>query len=232
MAPSAGMSVDDPLRSFRHDVRSPLNSVLGFAILLEDELDGEQLESIRHIRRSAEQILALVDALGPTAVAGRTDAGHAHSAAAANESTPGSDRAMARMVEGEISTILLVEDNRSNVRLVERVLAHRPSIELAALHDLAELRRWIDEPTSRPDLILLDRHLGADDALVVLPALIEANPGVPVVVVTADATEVARDEAIIAGAVDVLTKPFSVSGLLAIVDDQLSSSSSASGSKR
>ncbi|MEM9036798.1 MAG: response regulator [Actinomycetota bacterium] len=212
------MSDEDPLQSFRHDVRSPLNAVLGFAMLLEAELDGDQLESAAHIRRSAEQILALVDGLGPNAVAGATSEPSESDASAADE-------------VGDGHRVVLVEDNRSNVRLVERILGHRPSVSLHALHDVVELRDWLQSGAVSPALILLDRHLAGEDALRLLPSITDAHPGVPVVVVTADATEVARDEAIIAGAVDVLTKPFSVAGLLETVDHQLSSSSS-SGSKR
>jgi CheY-like chemotaxis protein len=209
---------DEALRSFRHDVRSPLNAVLGFAVLLEDELDGDQLESIRHIRRSAEEILALVDGLGSAPPAPVGD----HHDAAADDGPP----------VGDGRTVVLVEDNRSNVRLVERILGHRPSLELASLPDSAAVEAWLAEPGGpSPALVLLDRHLGAVDALELLPAIRAAHPATPVVVVTADATEVAADEAVIAGAVDVLTKPFSVAGLLAVVDAQLASSVS-SGSKR
>lgn len=210
----------DALRAFRHDVRSPLNSVLGFALLLENELEGDQLESIRHVRRSAEEILALVDDLSPE---------RPPTTPPPPTATADPDPAVA---DADACRVVLVEDNRSNIRLVERVLAHRPEVTLVALHDEEELRGWLaDAAAASPALVLLDRHVGALDALSLLPQIRATHPTTPVIVVTADATEIARDEALIAGAVDVLTKPFSVAGLLEVVDAQLSSSSS-SGSNR
>jgi len=52
------------MASMSHELRSPLNSIVGFAHILEDELDGElspgQRESVTMVRRSAEQLIQLL----------------------------------------------------------------------------------------------------------------------------------------------------------------------------
>jgi CheY-like chemotaxis protein len=115
-------------------------------------------------------------------------------------------------------TVLYVEDNPTNVLLVERILALRPAAQLLvatrgeAGFDLALSRR--------PDLILLDLHLPDMNGEELLSRL-QAEPltrHIPVVVVSADAMadNIARLRA--AGAVDYLTKPFDLGELLAVVD--------------
>ncbi|MEM9711933.1 MAG: response regulator [Actinomycetota bacterium] len=202
---------DDALRQFRHDVRSPLNVVLGFAVMLEEDLDGDDAESARHIRVAAEQILGLVEALP----------GEAAPAATVGASRPN----RAAPVDGDV---VLIEDNASNVRLVERILAHRPTVTLTSLTDVDEVRGWLAASTAAPAVVLLDRHLGRADGLDLVGEIRSVHDDVPIVVVTADATDLARDEARSAGADAVVTKPFSVAELLDVVDQ----SSSATGSKR
>jgi len=115
-------------------------------------------------------------------------------------------------------TVLYVEDNPTNVLLVERVLARRPAVRLlvATRGDQGlELAG-----THHPDLILLDLHLPDTGGEQVLGRL-QAEPvtqDIPVVVVSADAMadNIARLRA--AGAVDYLTKPFDLAALLAVVD--------------
>jgi len=52
------------MASMSHELRSPLNSIVGFAQILEDGIDGElsdgQRESVVMVRRSAEQLIALL----------------------------------------------------------------------------------------------------------------------------------------------------------------------------
>ena len=63
----------------------------------------------------------------------------------------------------------------------------------------------------RPDVVLLDLHMPYLDGLQVMAALsevIDDDDFVPIVILTADATPTAREEALGAGAKDFLTKPF------------------------
>jgi PAS domain S-box-containing protein len=118
-------------------------------------------------------------------------------------------------------TVLYIEDNVSNLRLVERALALRPgTVVMAAMQGSigVELARQ-----HQPGLILLDLNLPDIHGLEVL-RLLKADPiteATPVVVITADAMSGAADKARVAGAIDVVFKPIDVKGLLDIVDGVL-----------
>ena len=114
--------------------------------------------------------------------------------------------------------ILQIDDNVSNVRLVERIVARRPGTELlsAGRGQLGlELGRH-----HRPGLILLDLHLpdmAGDEVL----GQLRADPAtcdLPVVVLSADAERGRRDQLIAGGAFGYLDKPLDVGDFLAIVD--------------
>lgn len=114
-----------------------------------------------------------------------------------------------------------VEDNETNVEVMRGILARRPQVRLdvsvTGLDGLAAIR------ARRPDLILLDMHLPDIDGMELLRHL-KADNGtadIPVVVVSADALASQIDAAISAGAQTYLTKPVSVSQLLAVVDSVL-----------
>jgi PAS domain S-box-containing protein len=118
-------------------------------------------------------------------------------------------------------TVLYVEDNLSNLRLVERILARRPTARLitAMQGGLAlDLAR-----EHRPDLILLDVHLPDIDGGEVLRRLREdpATRDIPVVAVSAEATPRKIERFLAAGARAYLTKPLDVKQFLEVVDEAL-----------
>ena len=117
-----------------------------------------------------------------------------------------------------LRTLLYIEDNLSNLRLVERILARRPEVTLLSAMQGGiglELARQ-----HRPDLILLDLHLPDIQGDEILRQL-RAEPRtaqLPIVMISADATaaQIARLRA--DGASDYLTKPIDVREFLALVD--------------
>jgi CheY-like chemotaxis protein len=115
------------------------------------------------------------------------------------------------------ATILYVEDNASNIRLAEIVLAGRGAITLipAMQGSLAlELARQ-----HKPDLILLDLHLPDMPGTEVLERL-QADPatrGVPVVILSADATARRSLRLLDKGARDYLVKPLDLARFVATV---------------
>ncbi len=115
-------------------------------------------------------------------------------------------------------TVLCIEDNLSNFRLVERVLQLRPQVKLLAAQ---QGRLGLDLAREHgPDLILLDLHLPDVPGQEVLRELRESprTARIPVVILSADATPAQAKRMLEAGAEEYLTKPFDVRQFLALVD--------------
>jgi len=120
------------------------------------------------------------------------------------------------------STVLYVEDNLSNLRLIEHLLARRPGVKvLSAMQGRLGLDLAREH---RPSLILLDLHLPDVPGIEVLRRLREdpRTREIPVVVISADASPGQHHRLLAAGAQDYLTKPIDVRKFLAIVDQTLS----------
>ncbi len=115
-------------------------------------------------------------------------------------------------------TILYVEDNPINLRLVARVFEMRSHVELIAAHEPElglELAR-----VHKPELILLDINLPGLDGYQVLERL-RADPElahIPVVALTASAMPGDIERGKRSGFNDYLTKPINVADLLALAD--------------
>ena len=124
-------------------------------------------------------------------------------------------------------TVLYIEDNLSNLRLVERTIALRPGVKLIpAMQGRLGLAL---AQQHRPDLILLDLHLPDISGDQVLRALHE-DPELsqtPVVVLSADATPGRVQRLLGAGARAYLTKPLDVRQFLVLLDEALPASRSA-----
>ena len=114
-----------------------------------------------------------------------------------------------------------VEDNETNVLLMQGMLAQRPQIELTVSHlgldALGAVR------ARRPDLILLDMHLPDVDGLELLRHFKhdDDTAAVPVLVLSADATQERIEHAVAAGAAGYLSKPIDLAALLSAVDEIL-----------
>jgi CheY-like chemotaxis protein len=118
-------------------------------------------------------------------------------------------------------TVLYIEDNLSNLRLIERIMEHCHGVRLITAMqgqvglDLAEIHM--------PDWILLDIHLPDLNGEEVLKRL-RQNPRtrhIPVTVLSADATRVQINRVLQAGARDYLTKPVDVRQLLQLLEQTL-----------
>jgi PAS domain S-box-containing protein len=120
------------------------------------------------------------------------------------------------------ATLLHVEDNEANVRIMEALLELRPEWRFihAGLVSLGlELAR-----AHQPDLILTDVHLPDGSGLDVLVALKAeaATAQIPVVVLSADANQPQVRRMLTAGAARYLTKPVDLEEILALLDGTLS----------
>jgi PAS domain S-box-containing protein len=115
-------------------------------------------------------------------------------------------------------TVLYIEDNMSNLRLVERILGRRPGVRLiSAMRPELGLELAGEH---HPDLVLLDLHLPDLPGETVLRRL-QANPktaGIPVVILSADARPGLIQRLLEQGARAFLTKPLAVKELLEVLD--------------
>lgn len=169
---------------------------------------------------------SLVEAMGGTLTVDSTlgegstftvELGRGEPAAVAPPEADGDGAVAERSYDGE-RRLLYIEDTFANVRLVEEILSSRPSIRLlpAGMGSLGlELAA-----EHRPDLVLLDLHLpdvGGDEVLARLRAD-ERTKDIPVVILSADATDRTPGPLLDAGAQAYLTKPIGVRELLEVVD--------------
>jgi PAS domain S-box-containing protein len=114
------------------------------------------------------------------------------------------------VTETDRRTVLYVEDNLSNVSLIEQILETRPHIEL-----MTAMQGKVGLDLARkhlPDLIFLDLHLPDLPGWEVLQQLQanEATRQIPVVVISADATARQIARLMDAGAYAYLTKPVDI----------------------
>jgi CheY-like chemotaxis protein len=118
--------------------------------------------------------------------------------------------------------VLYIADNEPNITLATRVLSRRPGVMLVVARDGSQgldMARQVP-----PDLVLLDLNLPGDvTGEDVLQRLRDdqRTASIPVVIVSADATR--EDTLRAAGATGYLIKPYAISDLLRIIDEELSS---------
>ncbi len=120
-----------------------------------------------------------------------------------------------------MALVLAVDDNATNLTLIERLLQRVPQTESVALDDPLLALQWCAE--HRPDLILLDYMMPAMDGLTFMQRL-GALPGrsdVPVIMITADLERQVRYRALELGARDFLNKPLDSVEFTARVRNQL-----------
>jgi len=116
------------------------------------------------------------------------------------------------------ATVLYIEDNIGNVRLMERLFAHRPHIRL-----ITSLQGSVGVELAqqhRPDLIVLDVHMPDLSGYEVFQRLLgdERTASIPVIMLSADASLEQIQRFTDAGARDYLTKPLDLQNFLAQLD--------------
>lgn len=113
-----------------------------------------------------------------------------------------------------VHTFLYIEDNLSNLTVMEDVFEEQPKIQLLTA---LQGRRGLELAQQHPiDIIILDLHLPDLSGKEVLQQLKKqpCTAGIPVVVLSADATESQINTLMTLGAHSYLTKPLDVDNLL------------------
>jgi PAS domain S-box-containing protein len=118
--------------------------------------------------------------------------------------------------------VLYVEDNLSNITLIEHIIVHRPQVKLVAA---MQGRLGLDLAREhRPDLILLDLHLPDISGEEVLHGIRQQPElaNTPVIVISADATRGRIERLLGMGVLDYLPKPLDIKRFLQLLDTCLS----------
>jgi signal transduction histidine kinase len=132
------------------------------------------------------------------------------------------DSTQVAAIRGDVlGTVLYIEDNAPNAQLMRRILSRRPGVSLRHAADgRSGLAMLTADP---PDLVILDLHLFDMSGEEVMRHIWE-NPrtrGLPVAVLSADATPGSRRRLLASGAFRYLTKPFEIASILQLIDEVL-----------
>lgn len=117
----------------------------------------------------------------------------------------------------ETSRVLYIEDNRSNLRLVESILEKHPDINLFSAFNAESGLKLINE--NHFDLILLDINLPGMDGFETLQYLQnnDKTKNIPVIAVSAAAAPHDIEKGLLAGFKHYITKPINIDAFLAIL---------------
>jgi class 3 adenylate cyclase len=215
-------SADEARAKLRHDLRTPLHQIIGYAELLEEVArergDDTSLADLGRIRVAARRALELSDAVAPHG--DTTPAGGVYfrgpeplaQVPAPRPPSPPIDRSQVRL--------LVVDDNELNRDMLSRRLGVR-GFQVEASADGTDAQHRLEGGAF--DLVLLDVMMPEVSGIDVLRWVRErwSESDLPVIMATArDATEDVV-EALRLGANDYVTKPLDFPVVLARIETQL-----------
>jgi len=118
-------------------------------------------------------------------------------------------------------SVLYIEDNPANLRLVSQLLGRLPNLHMWTAHEPLLGLELAEE--HKPDLILLDINLPGIDGFEVLKLLRQRNAtkNTPVIAISANAMPRDIQNGMEAGFDEYITKPININSLLLAVDERL-----------
>ena len=121
----------------------------------------------------------------------------------------------------ESRSVLYIEDNPANLRLVTHILGRLPNLHMWTAHE--PMLGLEVAATNKPDLILLDINLPGMDGFEVLKLLKgrDGTKNTPVIAISANAMPKDIEKGLEAGFDDYITKPIDINRLLLAVDEKL-----------
>lgn len=124
-------------------------------------------------------------------------------------------------IQGKLHTVLYIEDNPANLRLVKRILDRYPAIELLVAENAED--GLVLAGREQPDLILLDLNLPGMDGFEALQCLraAPATHAIPVIAVTANAMPRDIERGRAAGFQDYIIKPINIQVFLLAITSHL-----------
>jgi adenylate cyclase len=226
----------DPFSQARHDLRTPVNQILGYSELLQEIADEEGREDLaadlKKIQQAARRQLELIDkylapgaaspAPAPAAPPSVEDEAPAGAFSSSSEvSSGGLDLVrLTPSTVGKGGPLLVVDDNEMNRDMLSRRLTSR-GFEVEVAEDGAQALEKI--AARRFDLVLLDVMMPGISGLEVLETLRKTYAMTDLPVIMATAMDQSKDivEALKLGANDYVTKPLDFPVVLARVQTQL-----------
>ena len=217
---SGGKAPPSPGSNLRHDLRTPINQILGYAEMLQEEVTeaGETrfLPDLLKVQRAARDLLAVVDRIPDTAAAPAEPA-----SVAPGRPTAALAGVPAPAASPREATLLVVDDNELNRDMLSRRLKSRGYTVFTA----EDGQQALDLVAARPfDLILLDIMMPVLSGIDVLKVLRQKHSLTELPVIMATAKDQGEDivEALTLGANDYVTKPLDFAVVLARTETQLS----------
>jgi sigma-B regulation protein RsbU (phosphoserine phosphatase) len=202
----------DALSQLRHDLRTPLNQIIGYSELLQEEAEDRGLDQfaadLRRIQAAARHLLGTInEQLVPGGLGARAHAAagqRADGAEPASGDSPPAHAGVDRQLQGRV---LVVDDNEANRDMLARRL-ERAGCTVATADSG---NRALEATASQPfDLVLLDVMMPGLDGYAVLTRL-KSDPArrdVPVIMISALDEIASVVRCIEIGADDYLPKPF------------------------
>lgn len=213
-------SADAAVAALRHDLRTPLNQIIGYSELVAEELGGnehartrEDLEKIGRAARGLAELITREIQPGRIAVVGEgrdarpSASGTEGSGRLSQPSLPEDNEEIEPAAAADSARILIVDDQPENCVVLQRRL-EKEGHSCAVDHDgAAALARLAVEPF---DLVLLDIMMPGMDGREVLRRIKEDEKlrHIPVIMISALDQIESVVECIERGAEDYLPKPF------------------------
>jgi CheY-like chemotaxis protein len=203
----------DARRHLRHDLRTPLNQIVGYCELVKEEAedagDDRWGPALDAIDASARDLLEQVERVGEEdlATAATIRSGPPPGAVVDVDASSSTSRAMGVIRDDEQGTILVVDDNRANRELLERRLTRDGFVVRTAANG-AEALEVIRADSV--DVVLLDIMMPVMDGYETLER-IKVDPELrhlPVIMLTSLDEPESITRCIEQGAEDHLPKPF------------------------
>lgn len=200
----------EDLSRLRHDLRNPVNQILGYSELLQEEIGEEVPEAVPDLRRIIRAARQLDDLIGsrlssaPPIAAGGGDGGGEGAASGPGHGNPVDFSPEADPIPGRI---LVVDDEESGREVLRRRLENAGHTVMTAADGHEALSLLADHPV---DLVLLDVLMPGLDGFGVLEKIRENKDwrDTPVIMISALDEMRAVVRCIEQGAEDYLPKPF------------------------
>ncbi len=206
-------SSTDPLSQLRHDLRTPVNQILGYSELLQEDAESSghdaYVSDLKKIQFAARQLVGLISKVNSEILTGTPlPATHAQNIAHRPIERSSDDAGGETNFFGRFNgRVLVVDDNENN----RDVLARRLKRHGLAVETVVDGQQALSLVRSRPfDLVLLDIMMPEVDGYTVLQQM-KADPEtrhIPIIMISAIDELDSVIRCIEAGAEDFLPKPF------------------------